>query len=711
MRSSGILIILFALLMVCSLSAQWISPGDLSKGHKDLENINNCTLCHVIGGKIQAERCLTCHSKLKHEMEEQRGYHYLYKDRVCTECHKEHRGRDFPLIQLDKDNFGEEHAKLGFKLEGRHAKLQCEECHKAPDTYRGLDKNCLACHDDTFHGRLDKDCTKCHSFEAFKPSTFKHKEKDMAAQLAHLNTECNDCHVNGQFKNQSQECLACHKDEHKGQVSQKCEDCHKPNHRSFDEASLAFDHNKKTDFKLEAKHALLTCEECHRDGLYDLKHKQCTDCHQDEHKGEFDEDCNVCHEQSGFEHSIFKHEKPFYELQGAHKTLLCDECHTAQHYKNTPKNCVPCHGDAHKGRMSTDDCSQCHTQNAFVPSTFKHEKPHFGLTGAHQRTACTECHQERNFAPQDSTCNSCHHEEHKGQLALNCQECHKTDQFKPSTFKHKPEDFQAQGKHGQLKCEECHGSGLFKFPSTNCTTCHSDVHLGQLGDNCTQCHTYSDWTTIVYDHNQTEFVLKGQHRTLTCEQCHQNGVFSGTGMECYDCHQDPHRKSFGVNCEQCHTEDNWLVIHYNHELSGYALVGAHSQLNCNECHTNLRTTHLPDYCYGCHKADYGGAVEPNHKAAKFGTDCEECHNQNDVSWQQGYWQEHEAIFALRTSSGGHHDHFTCSECHPTNTNYKQYNCLACHLREETDAAHVDVRRYRYQNSKCLKCHPIGEVEE
>ncbi len=711
MQTGKFLFVFFIAVLFSHVNAQWISPGDLSNGHKALEGINNCTLCHVIGGKIQAERCFACHTKLKAEIEEKHGYHYLVKNRSCTECHKEHRGRDFPLIQMNQDTFKTVHARLGFKLEGKHAQLKCEECHKTPGTYRGLSKNCLTCHDDSYHGRLGDDCTKCHSFESFKPSTFKHKGKDLAAAPAHKNVDCYSCHTHNQFKNLDTTCTSCHKDEHKGQLAQNCEECHSKNDTTFVVAQHTFDHNKKARFKVEGKHATLTCDACHHDGIYELKYANCSDCHADAHKGEFKDDCAKCHTQNGFEHNTFKHEKPFYELQGAHKKLACEECHPVKRFKDTPQNCSECHHDPHKGRMSTDDCQKCHTQDSFSPSIFKHEKPNYVLTGKHTTLPCSDCHQERNFAPADTACASCHQEEHKGQLSLDCQQCHNTKAFSPSTFKHKKQDFQAQGKHAQIKCEECHRHELFELNS-NCTTCHTDVHYGELGANCTQCHTYDKWTHIIYDHNQTDFILKGQHRTLTCEQCHKNGKFEATGKECYDCHKDPHQKSFGTDCERCHTEDNWMVRNFNHELNtGYALVGAHSRLACTECHTNLRDIHLPLDCYGCHKNDYLSATVPNHKAAGFGTDCQECHRQTDFTWQQGYWEEHESIFHLRTSSAGHHDHFICTDCHPSNNDYRQYNCLACHLREETDAQHSDVRRYKYQNSKCLKCHPVGEVEE
>ena len=42
--------------------------------------------------------------------------------------------------------------------------------------------------------------------------------------------------------------------------------------------------------------------------------------------------------------------------------------------------------------------------------------------------------------------------------------------------------------------------------------------------------------------------------------------------------------------------------------------------------------------------------------------------------------------------------------------YRKFNCLTCHDRNETNEAHQDVGKYRYQNNKCFKCHPMGEIE-
>jgi len=700
-RIFWVLLILPYVLFPDLSKAQWVSPGKLSKSHQALEGLNNCTLCHNIGEKITSEKCLACHSKVKLELDEQRGYHYLYRDRTCTECHQEHRGVDYPLTIIDKEDF--DHGKLGFKLEGQHQEQDCSACHKTPGTYSGLDQSCLSCHEDTYHGRLDEDCTKCHSFDAFRPSTFKHKENEIGAQ--HRNVDCLSCHINGHFRDQDKNCVACHEDEHKGQLSQKCDECH----NTTDFNDLKFDHNRQAAFKIEKKHVDVACEECHSNQIYERESTSCNACHPDEHKGETVDDCSKCHVQDGFDRVTFKHEKPYYVLEGAHKKLDCQSCHPSDNFKETPKACTSCHKDGHKGELD-QNCETCHTYETFASTTFKHEKPNYELTGKHKDLECTECHQHEQFTPLSQDCITCHEEEHKGQLSSKCQDCHTTDQFKTVTFKHKDVDFQTKGKHGKISCTECHDVGLFD-QDRDCISCHTDVHKGKLGDNCTQCHGYDNWGTIVYDHNNSDFILRGRHLDVSCEECHQHGVFEGTPSNCYDCHLDPHEEKFGQQCELCHSEDDWLLIHYNHDFSGYSLIGVHAQAECSTCHPQDQVLGTPTDCIGCHRTDYETAIEPNHQAAKFGIDCEECHKNSDISWEFGYWQEHESIFPLRTSSAGHHDNFTCSECHPTANNYKKYNCLACHPRDEMDAAHRDTRQYKYLNSKCLKCHPMGEIEE
>ena len=680
--------------------AQWVSPGKLSKGHSKLEGINNCTLCHAIGEKIINEKCLACHDRVDLSIQQQHSYHYNHREKNCAECHLEHRGPDFEITLLDKENF--DHQKTGFELNGKHKELSCEQCHLNPTSYMGLEQSCVSCHEDNHAGQLGTDCSSCHSDKAFVPSTFKHKEQDIAQRGSHKELDCLACHPGGDFFKQESTCQSCHEDEHKNQLGDDCQKCH--GFESF--ARLKFDHNKDADFKLEGAHKELQCDDCHQDGLYKPKDTICLACHEDEHKGELDEKCQTCHSTTAFSPSTFKHEKPNYELHGAHLQVDCETCHGITTFRPLDKTCASCHQDEHKGTMKDQNCESCHSFDAFKPSTFKHEKPNYELTGKHKDQACTACHGAETFMPQYRDCHSCHEEEHKGQVKITCNDCHNDKDFKPSTFKHKQDDFQMQGAHADVKCESCHKAGLFEHKSNMCSNCHQDYHAGELGEDCTRCHTYQSWQTIVFDHNTSQFVLREQHLSVQCDECHKNSVFVGTPETCKACHDDPHDSRLGTQCQDCHSEDSWLNVQ-PHRPSGFVLLGNHRLLDCQDCHKTDIYIPLSPECSSCHLDDYNSAQSLDHRQWQFPTECTICHKPTDPSWDQGYFAH--SFFPLATSSSGHHDGFECEECHTNEQNRLIVECSTCHEQADMDKAHHRVLDYSYDTPSCLACHPTGEV--
>ena len=847
----SLVILVFSLIFTGNVLAQQqlVSPGDLHHVHERYEGITNCTLCHEMGKKVTNQKCLTCHSKIALNIQEEQGYHFKNKDRQCSECHTEHKGRDFPIIDLDKKTFN--HDEVGFKLEGAHKEQDCQACHINSRSYLDLDTRCVSCHADVHDGKLGANCEACHSTIGFRPSIFKHKDEDFQSIGKHQQVDCDQCHYELDFVNVSTNCNSCHEDEHKGLLGQKCEDCHFP--EDFNQPK--FDHNVKTKFKLEGKHTELECEACHPTGFDVDPDKNCVSCHDDEHKAQLSQKCEDCHQPTAFSATIFEHKKPHYELEGIHRNLDCDQCHNTADFRPLSKECTSCHEESHKGQMSQQDCKVCHEPTKFTTTIFKHDSTNYKLEGTHNKLDCDQCHTKGDFRPLNKECITCHEDEHFGQMAtVDCQTCHNFEKFKPSIFKHKQEDFQTKGKHADLKCEQCHKNNQFRVLPTNCSNCHEDSHYGNLGEDCQSCHNFNSWENLSYDHHHTDFPLKGQHLNLNCEECHKNQIFRGTPTECVACHLDPHEKELGVNCQKCHTEENWEEMKFDHmntsfvlmgqhqyqecdachknniikgtpvtcygchkadyegttdpnhiemgfssdceychrqsdmswdeakfehndtfELighhqdvsckechidnvyqgtpqdcytchwvrrqddpwqlklgtncedchspegwtpapwdhtaeTGYELVGQHQFQDCTACHTDYKTTGMSTECYSCHKDDYEETKEPIHSVANFGTDCEECHRNSDMSWQEGYWAEHETFFHLRTSINGHHDGFTCFECHSNQWNMKDYYCLSCHAKTDMDAAHSGVDGYRYRNNKCLKCHENGEKE-
>lgn len=102
------------------------------------------------------------------------------------------------------------------------------------------------------------------------------------------------------------------------------------------------------------------------------------------------EDCVACHS----DHIGVKAFRP--ESQFSHKLLQagvqkqCDSCH------RKPKDSLH--------RKIQGNCVQCHTQKAWTPATFKHEK-YFRLDRDHD-VRCATCHVNNDYA--HYTCYGCH---------------------------------------------------------------------------------------------------------------------------------------------------------------------------------------------------------------------------------------------------------------------------------------------------------------
>ena len=157
------------------------------------------------------------------------------------------------------------------------------------------------CHVSPHDGHLfgTRPCEWCHSptFKTLKQQNFDHTEKtkfDLGP--AHRKIKCYDCHTKalGEGKPNAA-CELCHaKDSHHGERFKefgdppKCGMCHPSGGPKF--TPSAFNHYARHEFKLEFKHAEVTCRECHRgkppsdfEDFRDLVDKngnvQCMGCH------------------------------------------------------------------------------------------------------------------------------------------------------------------------------------------------------------------------------------------------------------------------------------------------------------------------------------------------------------------------------------------------------------------------------------------------
>jgi hypothetical protein len=493
--------------MVSLPGAAQISPGELAKVHAHLEGMAKCTQCHTLGAKVSNEKCLDCHKEINARFAEGKGFHASskVKGKECTICHGDHYGRNYDIVHLVKDKF--DHADTGYKLEGKHAKTECGECHKKEhisdvqirnkqETYLGLNDLCLTCHEDYHRNTLSSACRNCHNPDAFKPaSNFNHSKTKFQLKGKHADITCEKCHTKSvtdgklfqQFAGlQFKECSSCHKDPHENKFGQTCSKCHVEVSFKTVKTVREFDHSK-TGYLLAGRHLQVACKSCHKTSLTaPLKHDICSDCHKDYHNNQF--------------------------------------------RKN---NVLP-------------DCSECHDVAGFSQSSFtleKHNMSNFRIEGAHLATPCFECHKKGNdwsFRGIGEKCSDCHKDIHKDLIdpkyypGVSCENCHQVAAWSEINFNHRLTTFSLEGKHATITCRKCHFESIsgvsvnqrFSKLNSNCETCHKDIHFAQFKAEkevvCLKCHGFDNWKPVKFDHNKTRFKLDGGHKDVACNKCHKS---------------------------------------------------------------------------------------------------------------------------------------------------------------------------------------------
>ena len=451
-------------LLVVDAAKTQVSPGDLHKSHAFLEGLENCNKCHDPQRENMAENCLACHTPIKQQLLKSRGLHAQKEFAKCELCHVEHQGRDFDLVYFKDGMKSFDHSLTGFKLQGKHALLECRSCHKVENllntkelksqnvgierTYLGLRQDCLSCHFDEHRGQFSKDCSSCHTFEGWKPAPgFDHSRTAYPLTGQHQKVECAQCHR--QMTDQTgakdkiyltfppvkhNQCSDCHSDYHKGKLGPNCSECHSTT--GWGNVKMTdFDHNR-TQFPLLGMHAKLECKTCHGERTTrSMKFAECRDCHKDFHKGEFASRqskgaCEDCHSVEGFMPSLFtliNHDSTKFPLAGAHRAIACIECHVNSSGKRKEYQfsfealrCLECHKDPHRGQVNkflkSGGCESCHNSQSWTAMNFNHDKTRFPLEGAHLGVPCGKCHQLKisgqdhfmRFRPVETKCASCH---------------------------------------------------------------------------------------------------------------------------------------------------------------------------------------------------------------------------------------------------------------------------------------------------------------
>jgi len=365
-----------------------------------------CLACHKKDDKhktLFGDKCDTCHSAKdwktikfnhdadthyallgKHRVAKCESCHVgnLYRDKLTTKCFDCHRKDD-----KHKGTLGEncvschterdwkepakfDHDKSVFPLLGKHAKVQCKDCHK-DNMFKEAPKTCIGCHkkDDKHKGSLGDACEKCHSERNWKTTSFDHSKTSYPLLGKHDKAECAACHKSTNYKDTPKDCYACHKkdDKHEGQEGTSCGPCH--DEKAWKPAPK-FDHGL-TRFPLLGKHGPVECKMCHTSALFKNAKIDCMSCHvkDDKHKKTLGTLCEQCHNAKSWKSWDFDHDKRTkFALDGKHKGLQCSSCHTrpADGKVLASAQCVSCHQkeDVHDGSYGRQ-CQQCHVTSTW----------------------------------------------------------------------------------------------------------------------------------------------------------------------------------------------------------------------------------------------------------------------------------------------------------------------------------------------------------
>lgn len=362
---------------------------DTAKGHRGQYG-EKCESCHsskawkpssfnhdadtkyALRGKHRSTACTDCHSgnlyrnKLSHECyachkKDDKHQDSLGKD--CASCHTEKSWTESPKFDHDTSSF---------PLLGKHAKVECKQCHKSA-LYKEAPKACIACHkkDDKHNTTLGDKCEQCHGEKDWKTTQgrFEHHRTNFPLRNAHAasRVKCEACHKDlTQQRKTPLDCVSCHKkdDKHEAQQGPKCEQCH--DDRSWKVAQ--FDHTR-TRYPLTGRHRVAECTSCHRSLRYKDAARECYACHkkEDTHQLKFGVNCQSCHNTRAWTLWDFDHtRRSKYPLDGAHQKVPCEACHKApapsgKDFAPLLASCVSCHRgeDVHDGQFG-GRCEQCH---------------------------------------------------------------------------------------------------------------------------------------------------------------------------------------------------------------------------------------------------------------------------------------------------------------------------------------------------------------
>ncbi len=359
-------------------------PNELALKKFDHTAIGFSLAWHFTNYDQSSMKCEACHTETTFSLD----------TTSCSNCHQAH---DATFMTQHTEAFGSDcltchdgvdkmhnfdHAQTKFSLEGKHAVVDCAECHKASVAVQDTATDCAACHKEppVHAGMFSANCVECHTPAGWKPARLEDKAAfdhvDTGFQLInHLKNydgstlACQSCHTANDFSVSIQTCADCHSNhdvtfmtEHVQKYGPNCVSCHDGagNMKNFDHNSF---------FLIDGRHTTVECAACHVNQQFKGTPKECSACHREPeiHAGVFGLKCEACHTTAAWSPAqLVEHTFPLDH--GGQGEIACATCHTSSYVTYT---CYGCHDhelaktqDEHKdvdlGSHQLDDCAACH---------------------------------------------------------------------------------------------------------------------------------------------------------------------------------------------------------------------------------------------------------------------------------------------------------------------------------------------------------------
>ncbi len=272
-----------------------------------------CADCHV--NKVfegTPKACEVCHWERRQD-----DRYRLRLGMDCAECHT-------PLTwkKVDPGKWNHE-TETGFKLEGAHQFVDCEQCH-GTQGFKAQPTDCFSCHAKDYQSTREPnhvqagfptDCQNCHNTRSFSGAKTSHTGFPLTGR--HATAACTDCHQNGVYAGTPTACSSCHINDYNGTTnpnhqqagfSLDCTTCHGTSFTSWSGATFVH-----TAWPLAGRHATAACTDCHKNGVYAGTSTACASCHINDYNSTTDPnhraqnyslECQTCHGTSyaGWEH-------------------------------------------------------------------------------------------------------------------------------------------------------------------------------------------------------------------------------------------------------------------------------------------------------------------------------------------------------------------------------------------------------------------------